>query len=57
MNRQEQEKLERAQRKNNPNDEPTGDFTGRCKRCGSNDLWDDASAYGCNSCGAIVIHG
>ncbi len=37
----------------NPNNKPTGPFTGRCKRCGSNDLWDDCTAYGCNNCGAV----
>lgn len=36
-----------------PNNEPTGPFTGRCKCCGSNDLWDDCTAYGCNNCGAV----
>lgn len=38
---------------NNPNGEATGDFTGRCGRCGSKDLWDDVSMYGCNCCGAM----
>ena len=42
---------EEQKRKNNPNDEPTGPYTGRCSNCGSNDLWDDNLAYGCNSCG------
>ena len=37
----------------NPAGKPTGPFTGRCKRCGSNDLWDDATTYGCNNCGAV----
>lgn len=41
------------QRRNNPRNEPVGHFTGRCKRCHSNDLWDDNLAYGCNRCGAI----
>lgn len=36
----------------NPNNEPTGAYTGRCSRCGSDDLWDDATWYGCNNCGA-----
>lgn len=40
--------------RNNPNHEPVGHFTGRCKRCGSSDLWDDNLAYGCNTCGAIL---
>lgn len=38
---------------NNPHDEPTGHFTGRCGRCGSVDLWDDNTAYGCNRCGGF----
>lgn len=37
----------------NPDGKPTGPFTGRCKRCGSDDLWDDCTAYGCNNCGAV----
>lgn len=37
----------------NPQKKPVGSFTGRCKRCGSNDLWDDQTAYGCNNCGAV----
>jgi hypothetical protein len=43
------------QRKNNPNAEPMGHFTGRCKRCGSNDLWDDNAHYGCKTCGAFLL--
>jgi hypothetical protein len=39
---------------NNPNAEPTGHFTGRCSKCGSNDLWDDNLHYGCNKCGAFL---
>ena len=39
---------------NNPNNEPVGNFTGRCAHCGSSDLWDDNLAYGCNSCGAML---
>lgn len=37
----------------NPKNEPTGHFTGRCMRCGSSDLWDDNTAYGCNRCGGF----
>lgn len=37
----------------NPQGKPTGHFTGRCSRCGSDDLWDDNLAYGCNRCGAF----
>lgn len=43
--------------KNNPNKEPAGHFTGRCGRCHSKDLWDDATAYGCDCCGAIFFFG
>ena len=44
-----------ARRHNNPHNEPTGHYTGRCRCCGSNDLWDDNLAYGCNSCGALLL--
>lgn len=40
---------------NNPNNELTGPYTGRCKKCGSNDLWDDNMAFGCNKCDYIYI--
>jgi hypothetical protein len=46
--------LARLRRQNNPNNEPTGQFTGRCPHCGSNNLWDDNLAYGCKSCGAML---
>ena len=46
--------LARLRRQNNPNNEPTGAFTGRCPHCGSGDLWDDNLAYGCNSCHAML---
>ncbi|SNX59762.1 hypothetical protein SAMN06296273_1196 [Nitrosomonas ureae] len=46
--------LNALRKKNNPQDEPVGHFTGRCAHCGSNDLWDDNLAYGCNSCGAFL---
>jgi uncharacterized protein (DUF983 family) len=46
--------LARLRRQNNPNNEPTGAFTGRCPHCGSNNLWDDNLAYGCNACGAML---
>lgn len=48
-----EDELARLRAINNPGGKPTGHFTGRCGRCGSNDLWDDATAYGCNCCGAI----
>ena len=49
------EAQERARETRNPNNEPTGDFTGRCRKCGSGDLWDDNLTYGCNTCGAIFM--
>ena len=48
-------KLKQLRGRNNPNNEPKGHFTGRCKRCESTDLWDDNAHYGCNSCGAILL--
>ena len=49
--------LARLRKVNNPNNESTGHFTGRCMRCGSKDLWDDATAYGCECCGAMYMTG
>ena len=46
--------LDDLRRKNNPNNEPVGDFTSRCRHCGSKNLWDDNLAYGCNDCGAML---
>ena len=46
--------LNRLRKQNNPRNEPVGNHTGRCAHCGSNDLWDDNLAYGCNSCGALL---
>jgi hypothetical protein len=46
--------MSEEQQRNNPNAEPMGHFTGRCGKCGSNDLWDDNLHYGCNSCGAML---
>jgi hypothetical protein len=37
----------------NPKNEATGPYTGRCIRCGSDNLWDDCNFYGCNNCGAV----
>lgn len=34
-----------------------GHYTGRCGHCGSSNLWDDNSAYGCNSCGRMWVGG
>jgi hypothetical protein len=45
--------LAAMRKRNNPNGAPVGDHTGRCAHCGSNDLWDDNLAYGCNSCDAL----
>lgn len=47
-----EEQLRALRAKNNPTNEATGHFTGRCPFCGSDDLWDDNLAYGCNDCGA-----
>ena len=41
-------------KRNNPNDEPVGPYTGRCAHCGSNNIWDDNLAYGCSDCGALL---
>jgi uncharacterized protein (DUF983 family) len=49
-----QHELDILKRQNNPHNEPTGPFTGRCPCCGSKDLWDDNLAYGCNKCGALL---
>ena len=49
-----EEELQDLRKVNNPRSEPVGHFTGRCSFCGSNDLWDDNLAYGCNCCGAML---
>lgn len=49
--------LEEIRLLNNPENAPTGHYTGRCMYCHSNDLWDDATAYGCNFCDAIYMTG
>ena len=49
--------MDRARQKNNPENEPVGHYTGRCMNCHSRNLWDDATAYGCNDCGALFITG
>lgn len=41
-------------RHNNPKGEKTGHHTGRCMYCGSDDLWDDNLAYGCNCCSSLL---
>lgn len=40
---------------NNPKRLPVGDFTGRCQKCESSDLWDDNLHYGCNCCGYVKL--
>jgi hypothetical protein len=52
-----EEKLKELRKKHNPNNEATGLYTGRCADCGSDDLWDDATAYGCNVCDETVLTG
>lgn len=42
---------------NNPKGLQVGPYTGRCARCESKDLWDDATWYGCNYCGALYPNG
>lgn len=46
--------LRQLREHNNPHNKPVGHWTGRCAHCGSDDLWDDNLAYGCNSCGAFL---
>lgn len=46
--------LDALRRKNNPNNEGVGHYTGRCRHCGSKDLWEDNLAYGCNGCGGLL---
>jgi hypothetical protein len=51
------EQAKKLRARNNPEGKPTGHYTGRCGRCGSNDLWDDNMAYGCNVCGSFFTAG
>ena len=46
-------RYERLRRANNPRGEPVGDYTGRCMRCGSSNLWSDNLTYGCSDCGEV----
>jgi hypothetical protein len=39
------------QRRNNPNGERMGPYSGRCGKCGSKNLWEDNLVSGCNNCG------
>lgn len=48
------QELQGLRERNNPHNEAVGHFTGRCMHCGSDDLWDDNLAYGCNCCGALL---
>lgn len=50
-----EEELQELKRRNNPQNEPTGHYTGRCRHCGSTDLWDDNLHYGCNGCRAVLL--
>lgn len=52
-----QRQLERERRFPTINGHRTGPYTGRCHQCGSADLWDDETAYGCNRCNMIYCHG
>ena len=38
-------------------EKPRGHYTGCCSKCGSTDLWDDETAYGCHSCGSVYHTG
>lgn len=49
-----EEKLAALREKNNPNNEPSGPFTGRCQFCGSRRLWAHTPDYGCITCGAFL---
>lgn len=49
--------LERLKEENNPDSKPVGHFTGRCKGCESDKLWDDMITYGCKCCGATYNAG
>ena len=47
--------LERLRELHNPDQQPTGPYTGRCTACHGRDLWtaDNQLDYGCNCCGAF----
>lgn len=47
-------KIDELRKRNNPNNEPVGDWTGRCSHCGSTRLWDDNMHYEYHSCGALL---
>jgi hypothetical protein len=50
-----QHELKILMHKNNPRNEPVGILTGRCKYCGSQEVWanDSPVAFGCNCCGFV----
>lgn len=50
-----QDNLAELRKKNNPKNEAVGDYTGRCKNCHSENLWDDNLSYGCNDCDFVRI--
>ena len=45
--------LEEIRFYHNPKKLSVGHYTGRCLYCHSNNLWDDMTTYGCNTCDAI----
>lgn len=49
------QQLKDMMRRNNPENKPVGHFTGRCMNCGSTELWDDNTTYGCKCCRAIFV--
>jgi hypothetical protein len=51
------EQLEELRRLNGFYSNRCGHYTGRCGTCGSQNLWDDQTAYGCNDCGATYFTG
>lgn len=57
MDKYTEQELIALRKKNNPDNKPTGHYTSRCGVCGSNDLWDDATAYGCNCCETTFFTG
>lgn len=52
-----EQKLAELRAKNNPHNEKTGPFTGRCEHCGSSDLWETPYGYGCTCCGTLLHQG
>jgi hypothetical protein len=50
-----EERLEQMRKINNPHNQSTGHYTGRCENCHSTNLWDDNTHYGCRDCGAVYF--